>query len=47
MLKTHGGKYVVTVGEFEGEVEAEAALDELGDEQFYVAGGAVDEIPED
>lgn len=46
-LKTLGGKYIVTIGQFESEAEAEAALAELGDAQFYVAGGSADEIPED
>lgn len=46
-LKTLGGKYIVTIGQFESEAEAEAALAALGDEQFYVAGGSADEIPED
>ena len=37
----------MTIGQFESEAEAEAALAELGDAQFYVAGGSADEIPED
>lgn len=51
-LKTKNGTYVVTIGQFGSRSDAEKALEALnvkygGDTGFTVAGGTVDEIPEE
>lgn len=50
-LKTLNGNYIVTIGQYATQDEAEEALKQLNEEHgggvFYVASGAVDEIPKD
>lgn len=50
-VKTAGGNYIVTIGQYATEAEAEAALEALtaeygNDGGFYVASGSAGEIPE-
>ena len=50
-VKTAGGEYIVTIGQYATEAEAEAALEALtaeygNDGGFYVASGSAGEIPE-
>ena len=49
-LKTKSGEYLVTLGQYESQEEAEAALQQLnaryGDQGLFVASGEAGEIPE-